>query len=215
MLVRLVAGPKVLNGCPDKDGDGVADKDDACPDVAGPLTFKGCPDTDGDGVQDSKDKCPSVAGIAKYEGCPIPDKDNDGVADDEDRCPEVAGLASNFGCPRLEEMNFNAKNVTFVTGSAKLTRQANNELDELVVIMNKYPKIGVNIDGHSDNTGSAAGNKKLSQARADEAKKYLVSKGISEDRLTATGYGQDNPIADNKTSAGRSQNRRVEFSVRN
>jgi len=211
----LAAGPKVLNGCPDKDGDGVADKDDACPDVAGPLSFKGCPDTDGDGIQDSQDKCPSVVGIAKYEGCPIPDKDNDGVADDEDRCPEVAGLASNFGCPRLEEMNFNAKNVTFVTGSAKLTSQANSELDELVVIMNKYPKIGVNIDGHSDNTGSVTVNKKLSQARADEAKKYLVSKGISEDRLTATGYGQDKPIADNKTSAGRSQNRRVEFSVRN
>ncbi|MGO8056193.1 hypothetical protein AB9E30_38765, partial [Rhizobium leguminosarum] len=82
--------------------------------------------------------------IAKYDGCPIPDKDNDGVADDEDRCPETAGPAANFGCPRLEEMNFNAKNVTFVTGSAKLTGQANNELDELVVIMNKYPKIGVN-----------------------------------------------------------------------
>jgi outer membrane protein OmpA-like peptidoglycan-associated protein len=209
------AGPKVLNGCPDKDGDGIADKEDACPDAAGPRAFGGCPDKDGDGIQDSKDKCPDIAGIARYEGCPIPDKDNDGVADDEDRCPETAGPVSNFGCPRLEEMNFNAKNVTFLTGSSKLTRQATQELDELVAIMNKYPKLGINIDGHTDNTGKAEKNLSLSQTRADEVKAYLVGKGIEADRLTATGYGQEKPVGDNKTAAGRAQNRRVEFSVRN
>lgn len=208
------AGPKVLNGCPDKDGDGVADKEDACPDQAGPKSFNGCPDKDGDGVQDSKDKCPDVAGIAKYEGCPIPDKDNDGVADDEDRCPETAGPVSNFGCPRLEEMNFNAKNVSFLTGSAKLTRQATSELDELVVILNKYPKLGINIGGHTDNTGNADKNLALSQSRAEEVKKYLVTKGIAEDRLSATGYGQDKPLGNNANAAGRAMNRRVEFGVR-
>lgn len=209
------AGPKVLNGCPDKDGDGIADKEDVCPDAAGPRAFGGCPDKDGDGIQDSKDKCPDIAGVARYEGCPIPDKDNDGVADDEDRCPETAGPVSNFGCPRLEEMNFNAKNVTFLTGSSKLTRQATQELDELVAIMNKYPKLGINIDGHTDNTGKAEKNLSLSQTRADEVKAYLVGKGIEADRLTATGYGQEKPVGDNKTAAGRAQNRRVEFSVRN
>lgn len=210
-----VAGPKVLGGCPDKDGDGIADKDDACPEVAGPRSFNGCPDKDGDGIQDSKDKCPEVAGVAKYEGCPIPDKDNDGVADDEDRCPETAGPVSNFGCPKLEEMNFNARNVTFVTGSAKLTRQASQELDELVTIMAKYPKLAVNIDGYTDNTGKPETNQKLSQTRADAVKTYLVGKGVDAARLTATGYGQEKPLGDNKTSAGRAQNRRVEFSVRN
>jgi iron complex outermembrane recepter protein len=209
------AGPKVLNGCPDKDGDGIADKEDACPDVAGPRSFNGCPDKDGDGIQDSKDKCADVPGIAKYEGCPIPDRDNDGVADDEDRCPETAGPVSNFGCPLLEEMNFNAKNVTFLTGSSKLTRQATSELDELVVIMNKFPKLGINIDGHTDNTGTAAKNMALSQTRANEVKDYLVKKGVEESRLTATGYGQEKPLGNNATAAGRAQNRRVEFSVRN
>ena len=209
------AGPKVLNGCPDKDGDGVADKEDACPDVAGPKAFGGCPDKDGDGIQDSKDKCPDTYGIGRYDGCPIPDKDNDGVADDEDRCPETAGPVANFGCPRLEEMNFNAKNVTFITGSSKLTRQATKELDELVIIMNKYPKIGINVDGHTDNTGKAEKNLALSQSRAGEVKNYLIGKGIEGDRLTATGNGQDKPMGDNKTAAGRAQNRRVEFSVRN
>lgn len=210
-----VAGPKTLNGCPDRDGDGIADKDDACPDVAGAKIFNGCPDRDGDGIQDSKDKCPEVAGVAKYEGCPIPDKDNDGVADDEDRCPEVPGPVANFGCPRLEELNFNAKNVTFGTGNAKLTKLATSELDELVVIMNKYSKININIDGYTDNTGKPAINQTLSQKRADAVKAYLVGKGIEADRLIATGYGQDKPVADNKTAAGRAENRRVEFSVKN
>ncbi|MFM9907893.1 MAG: TonB-dependent receptor domain-containing protein [Chitinophagaceae bacterium] len=210
-----VAGPKVLNGCPDKDGDGVADKDDVCPDVAGPKAFAGCPDRDGDGIQDSKDKCPDTYGLSRYEGCPIPDKDNDGVADDEDRCPETAGPVANFGCPRLEEMNFNAKNVTFLTGSSKLTKQATKELDELVAIMNKYPKLAINVDGHTDNTGKKEKNMALSQSRADEVKKYLSSKGIDADRLSATGYGSEKGVGDNTSANGRAQNRRVEFSVRN
>lgn len=209
-----VAGPKVLNGCPDRDGDGIADKDDACPDVAGAKVFNGCPDKDGDGIQDSKDKCVDVAGVAKYEGCPIPDRDNDGVADDEDRCPDVPGTVANFGCPRLEEMDFNAKNVTFVTGSAKLTKQATNELDELVVILNKHTSLNLNIDGHTDNTGSAKVNMTLSQKRADAVKAYLTGKGIEDNRLMATGYGQEKPVASNTTAGGRAENRRVEFSVR-
>jgi outer membrane protein OmpA-like peptidoglycan-associated protein len=92
-----VAGPKEFNGCPDTDGDKIIDKDDACPDVAGLPEFNGCPDTDGDGVADKDDACPDVAGLKSMNGCP--DTDGDGVTDKSDKCPTVAGPAENGGCP--------------------------------------------------------------------------------------------------------------------
>lgn len=94
----------VLNkGCPDKDGDGIADKDDRCPDVPGTLQYKGCPvpDKDADGIPDDQDKCPDVAGLKKYDGCPVPDTDHDGVNDEEDQCPDLAGDKDNHGCPKV------------------------------------------------------------------------------------------------------------------
>ena len=100
-----IAGPASLNGCPDRDGDGIADKNDDCPDVAGIAKYKGCPipDTDKDGINDEEDKCPTVAGVARYQGCPVPDTDKDGVNDEEDKCPNEAGPASNFGCPEIKQ----------------------------------------------------------------------------------------------------------------
>ena len=96
-----VAGLAALKGCPDRDGDGIADIDDKCPDVPGVAKYNGCPipDTDGDGINDEVDKCPTVKGLARYQGCPIPDTDNDGVNDEEDKCPTRPGPASNMGCP--------------------------------------------------------------------------------------------------------------------
>jgi outer membrane protein OmpA-like peptidoglycan-associated protein len=100
-----IAGPASLQGCPDRDGDGIADRDDKCPDVFGLARYQGCPipDTDGDGVNDELDKCPTVAGLARYQGCPIPDTDGDGVNDEEDKCINEKGPASNFGCPVINE----------------------------------------------------------------------------------------------------------------
>jgi OmpA-OmpF porin, OOP family len=92
-----VAGLKQFNGCPDTDADGIADKDDACPDVAGPVEFNGCPDTDGDGIADKDDACPEVAGLKQFNGCP--DTDGDGVMDKNDKCPDVKGPKENGGCP--------------------------------------------------------------------------------------------------------------------
>ena len=92
-----VAGLKEFQGCPDTDADGIADKDDACPEVAGPKELNGCPDTDGDGIADKDDACPEVAGLAALQGCP--DSDGDGVADNKDKCPTVAGPRDNGGCP--------------------------------------------------------------------------------------------------------------------
>ena len=91
------AGVSVKFGGKDTDGDGIYDKDDACPDVPGLEAFAGCPDTDGDGIEDSKDDCPNEAGLAEYNGCP--DSDGDGVADKDDKCPTVAGLKTLAGCP--------------------------------------------------------------------------------------------------------------------
>jgi OOP family OmpA-OmpF porin len=92
-----VAGLKQFNGCPDTDADGIADKDDACPDVAGPAEFNGCPDTDGDGIADKDDACPEVAGLKSMNGCP--DTDGDGIMDKSDKCPDVKGPKENGGCP--------------------------------------------------------------------------------------------------------------------
>ncbi|MEP7236791.1 MAG: OmpA family protein [Ferruginibacter sp.] len=100
-----IAGPASLQGCPDRDGDGIADIDDKCPDVFGVARYQGCPipDTDKDGINDELDKCPTVPGIARYQGCPIPDTDGDGVNDEEDKCINEKGPASNFGCPVISE----------------------------------------------------------------------------------------------------------------
>ncbi|MFS4483436.1 OmpA family protein [Hyunsoonleella sp. 2307UL5-6] len=91
------AGISIRFGGTDTDGDGIYDKDDACPDVAGLEAFNGCPDTDGDGIEDSKDDCPNEAGAAEFNGCP--DADGDGVVDKNDNCPTVAGLKALAGCP--------------------------------------------------------------------------------------------------------------------
>lgn len=83
----------------DKDGDGIADKDDDCPKDKGTAATKGCPDRDGDGVADKDDKCPDQKGSVANHGCPLPDRDGDGVPDNEDKCPDQKGTLLNNGCP--------------------------------------------------------------------------------------------------------------------
>ena len=122
--IQHMAGITFKFGGKDTDGDGIYDKDDACPEVAGLPEFKGCPDTDKDGIQDSEDACPEEAGSKELNGCPdndgdgiinsedacpedkgtkmmngCPDADGDGVADKDDKCPTVAGAKDNAGCP--------------------------------------------------------------------------------------------------------------------
>jgi outer membrane protein OmpA-like peptidoglycan-associated protein len=92
-----VAGLKQFNGCPDTDADGITDASDACPDVAGPVEFNGCPDTDGDGIVDKDDACADVAGLKQFNGCP--DTDGDGTEDKKDKCVDVKGPKENSGCP--------------------------------------------------------------------------------------------------------------------
>jgi len=212
-----VPGTAKYDGCPipDSDKDGINDEEDKCPTVPGVARYQGCPvpDTDKDGINDEEDKCPNEAGVARYQGCPVPDTDGDGVNDEDDKCPNEKGTPENFGCPKLEEYKFDARKVQFVTGSAKLTKSAMAELDKGAQILQDHPKINISIEGHTDNTGSAAGNQKLSEQRAAAVKAYLVKKGVGEERMSTTGYGQTKPIADNKTAKGRTANRRVEFKM--
>lgn len=215
-------GLSSLQGCPDKDGDGIADADDKCPDVKGLAKYQGCPipDTDKDGINDEQDKCPTVAGLAKYQGCPMPDQDNDGVADEDDKCPTRPGPASNQGCPEIakeviEKVNIAAKNVFFATGSYKLLAKSYASLNNVADLMKADESLMLDIDGHTDDVGSDENNQKLSENRAGSVREYLKGRGISDARMVSTGYGEAKPIADNKTAAGRAQNRRTEMTVRN
>lgn len=211
-----LAGIAKFNGCPDTDGDGVSDKEDGCPTVAGSAAFGGCPDTDGDGVEDRKDKCPNIAGAIAGEGCP--DTDGDGVYNNIDKCPEVAGTVASKGCPEIKKevitkINLAAKGINFENGKAVITASSFKSLDDLATLLNTYPGASVEIQGHTDNNGTPEANKTLSQDRANAVKRYLSAGGVAEARMTALGYGQEMPIADNATPAGKAKNRRVDFKL--
>ncbi len=217
-----VKGLASLQGCPDRDGDGIADNDDKCPDVPGLARYQGCPipDTDKDGINDEVDKCPTVPGFARYQGCPIPDTDGDGVNDEEDKCINEKGPASNFGCPIISEeiikrVNLAAKNVFFATAKWDLLAKSFPKLNDVVTILNENSSFKVQIDGHTDSQGKDDYNQTLSENRAASVKAYLVSKGISENRISSAGYGETKPVADNNTAAGRAKNRRVEMTLSN
>lgn len=216
-----VAGLAALNGCPDADGDGIADKDDACPTEKGTKANNGCPDADGDGVVDGKDKCPNEAGPAANNGCPWPDTDGDGVLDKDDKCPNEAGVASNNGCPEVvikeeavKKLNEFARAIYFNSGKTSFRTGVTGKLDLIAGIMKEYPKANFSIQGHTDSSGSNTLNQRLSEKRAKAVLDYLITKGgIDSKRLTSAGFGEDYPIADNKTRAGRAENRRVEIKL--
>ncbi|HEX5111599.1 MAG TPA: OmpA family protein [Saprospiraceae bacterium] len=212
-----IPGPVSNDGCPvDRDGDGVLDDSDLCPDVPGLAKFLGCPDTDGDGVEDPKDKCPATPGLETFAGCP--DSDKDGIEDPKDRCPNTPGPVSNQGCPVLEAaekevLTFAMKAVQFELGKATLKPESSTVLTQIAGILKKYPDYKISIEGHTDNTGSAEVNQKLSENRAKACYDFLASKGVPTSRMSYKGFGQTRPIADNGTYSGRTLNRRVEFNV--
>ncbi|APR83959.1 outer membrane protein OmpA [Minicystis rosea] len=228
-----VASPDVTkNGCPaDRDGDGIADAADACPDAAGPANQdaakNGCPppkDEDGDGIPDPEDACPAIAGLKssdpKQNGCPG-DRDGDGFRDDLDACPDVKGVAhrnpKRNGCPRarIAERSIDInEQVEFDTGKATIQVSSDHLLEEVAGIFKEHPEIAkVEVQGHTDNVGGAAANKRLSQSRADAVKTALVKRGVEAKRLVAKGYGEEQPLADNASEDGRAQNRRVQFVI--
>ena len=219
-------------GCPlDSDGDGVPDYLDECPftpaeAIAAHATVdkKGCiddGDEDGDGVPNWKDRCPHTPAQAQGHvdefGCEI-DTDGDKVPDWKDQCPDVPGPAYNSGCPEVKREVKNLlkkamQGIQFETGKATIKKASYPLLDQIAATFIENPSFIVEVQGHTDNVGKAASNKKLSQKRAEAVRDYLVQKGVNADNFTAVGYGDEKPIADNSTAAGRKENRRVEFQI--
>lgn len=194
----------------DSDGDGVIDDLDKCPNTPKGVTVDrlGCPiDTDGDGVYDYLDQCPNTPKDVKVDrkGCPL-DSDGDGIYDYIDQCPGTPNGAkvNDKGCWVLEQIQFD-------TGKSTIKTQTYPALDDVVTVLKKNPTLRVEIQGHTDNIGSDASNRKLSGNRARAVMEYLVKKGVQAKRLSAAGYGFSRPIASNDTSEGRTRNRRVEL----
>ena len=212
----------------DRDGDGVFDPEDACPDVRGVRTAdpktNGCPpDRDGDGILDSEDACPDVPGVRttdpKTNGCPS-DRDGDGIIDTEDACPDVPGPHNSDpkknGCPlvRIEAGQVKIREqIKFKFDSAVIV-DSQPIIDAVVTTLKEHPEIKhLRVEGHTDNVGKAAYNKDLSRRRAASVKKALIQAGIDNQRLSSDGFGLEKPSEDNATEEGRAANRRVEFHI--
>jgi OOP family OmpA-OmpF porin len=219
------------DGCPDDDNDrdGITDKLDKCPnepeDRDGFEDADGCPDldNDGDGIPDKLDKCPNEPedkdGFEDADGCPDPDNDKDGIPDATDKCPSDPGVPPD-GCPKKYKLVVVTENkielkqtVFFETNRAHIRTISHPLLNEVALALKDNPTINVEVQGHTDSQGNDAFNLKLSQKRAEAVRLYLIKKGVTSDRVVAKGYGEAVPIADNRTAAGRSQNRRVEFVI--
>ncbi len=212
------AGVSVDNfGCPlDSDKDGVYDYLDKCPKTPKGVKVdtKGCPlDSDKDGVYDYLDKCPGTPAGVKVDkdGCPPPmdkDTDGDGVLDSVDRCPRTpkGATVNEFGCWICEDVYFDVN-------KAIIKPESYANVDEQVAFLKENKELIVEIQGHTDNTGTKAYNQILSEKRANAVRNYMVKKGISKDRIIAKGYGLTMPLASNDTKAGRAKNRRVQFSA--
>jgi outer membrane protein OmpA-like peptidoglycan-associated protein len=204
----------------DRDGDGVVDEKDECPDSAGPIALIGCPDSDGDGVPNKKDKCPGVKGSPNFQGCPAPDSDGDSVNDDDDKCPLVKGIKSNYGCPPIKpeyitRVNRAADRVFFVRAKSTIEKVSFNELDRVVTILQTDTTLRLRIEGYTDSEGTDERNQKLSDRRARAVFHYLSLQGIDPDRMDYVGYGSKKPLATNDTPEGMAQNRRVEMILMN
>ena len=222
------------DGCPedDNDADGIVDKIDNCPDDPedrdGHDDADGCPDldNDGDGIADKIDACPDQAedkdGVEDDDGCPDCDDDKDGVLECPqalDKCPGESGPPPDGCAPKytmivVTENKIELKQtIYFDTRKATIKKISFPLLDEVALALTDRPTIEVSIEGHTDSQGTDKFNLKLSQNRANSVRNYLVSKGIDRARMVTLGFGETVPIADNRTAAGRAENRRVEFLI--
>ncbi|MGL5336917.1 MAG: OmpA family protein [Enterovibrio sp.] len=104
-------------------------------------------------------------------------------------------------------------NITFASNQSSVLPNFHTTLGAIARVMNKYEKTFLSIEGHTDSSGDDAYNMTLSEKRAESVKSYLQRQGVNAQRLYVTGYGETQPKADNRTSEGRAQNRRVEIEI--
>ncbi len=222
------------DGCPDYDNDedGVVDSADDCPmDPEDRDDFEdrdGCPDPDNDGdrVLDIDDECPmdpeDVDGFEDADGCPDPDNDGDGVLDGNDECDGELEIENNYqdedGCPDevpKEVVAFTGviKGITFETAKDIIRPSSEKILNQALKVLIDFPDVRLQVQGHTDDQGEDDYNMDLSQRRTESVVRWFVEHGIDGERLAPRGYGETMPIADNATSTGRAQNRRVEFQL--
>ncbi|MDX2182718.1 MAG: OmpA family protein [Gemmatimonadaceae bacterium] len=185
-------------------------------------------DEDADRVWDDDDVCPGTERGATVDatGCTVApppvvvaadgDADADGVADSRDQCPDTprGTPVDAAGCRVLFAPNIRTvvlRGVAFQTGKAVLTARSFAALDAVAASLVAAPEVRIEIGGHTDNVGSAVANRRLSQQRAEVVRFYLGRRGVALDRMTAKGYGPDQPVASNRTATGRAQNRRAEL----
>jgi outer membrane protein OmpA-like peptidoglycan-associated protein len=184
-------------------------------------------DTDGDGVPDVIDKCPDTPpdtpvlpnGCADdYLDAPEPER----VSPCPDKPDDYDGFVDEDGCPADPDESVSitrnkitiADQIHFETAKATIRRESHGILDEVAEVLIDNPQIEkVRVEGHTDSRGSEVYNQKLSQERSESVRRYLIEQGVEADRLTAVGFGETTPIADNETEEGRQKNRRVDFTI--
>ncbi len=204
----------------DSDGDGVYDSHDYCDgtDLAARQTIgiHGCPvDSDYDGIPDFRDSCPynRVGAIVGADGCPV-DSDGDSVPDGLDDCPNTLPSAEvdRYGCIDLSMLGETmVLHIDYVPGSFEIDPSNRERLRQLSRLLNFVPQIKLEISGYTDNIGTEAANRQLSEKRANRVRDYLVLLGVDTDRMQVHGGGETNFIASNDTREGRARNRRIEI----
>ena len=227
------------DGCPegnknDRDGDGILDDVDKCPDdpedFDGFQDEDGCPDPDNDqdGILDVDDLCPNDPedkdGFEDEDGCPDPDNDHDRILDKDDKCPNEPetynGYQDEDGCPDrgiVERTNTGIvilKPINFEFDKAIITKDSYPILDAVGATMKGNPDIQlIEVQGHTDEQGDDAYNLDLSDRRAKAVVDYLVAHGVDATHLTSQGYGETQPKDPRHTAAAWATNRRVEFVI--
>ncbi len=176
-------------------------------------------DSDGDGVIDANDRCPGTPAGARVDanGCPV-DSDGDGVYDYQDACPNTAAgvKVDAKGCEVVEaaEKVVIDMRLNFDTNAYAIKPEMVSEIAKVAEFLGQFSNVDAEIQGHTDSVGSASYNQGLSERRAKSVVDYLVSNfGIAASRLSAVGYGEARPIADNGTAEGRALNRRAEANL--